>query len=89
MRLGKPQPCRSCEKPVAICAVRGEYWRREHRAYERQVNAEPNPHYRHHRTGGCPAAVSGQCVSMTEGYALCEPDECVHHPSGQRAEAAS
>jgi hypothetical protein len=26
MRLGRPQPCRSCEKPIAICAVRGGTW---------------------------------------------------------------
>jgi len=34
---------------------------------------------------GCPASVSGLCLSMTEGYAVCEPGECVHHESGQRA----
>ena len=26
MKLAKPTPCRSCEKPVAICAVRGGTW---------------------------------------------------------------
>lgn len=33
---------------------------------------------------GCPAAISGLCVSMTEGFAVCESDECVHHESGRR-----
>lgn len=32
----------------------------------------------------CPASTSGLCLSMTEGFAVCEPDECVHHESGQR-----
>lgn len=35
----------------------------------------------------CPASTSGLCLSMTEGFALCEADDCVHHPSGTRAEA--
>lgn len=26
MKLGRPQPCRSCEKPIAVCAVRGGTW---------------------------------------------------------------
>lgn len=34
------------EGDVEALHPRREYWRREHRAYTRQVNAEPNPRYK-------------------------------------------
>jgi hypothetical protein len=54
-----------------------ELLRERQAAHKRQYGA-PGP------SRGCPASRGGMCVSMTEGFAVCDEGECVHVESGTR-----